>query len=248
MINGDDFLTFIVMALLSVFSLLGVILIIIKHILAFIKTKNFNSGVVEYIFIIVCLVFQYLALPWWLTSAAFNMKDYAKAEGFYKAAVKTALIPSVKAFAYENLAYYYGIRFEGQKSIDAFVKSNAIKPNPGNNAKLCLLYSFKGDTENAINSCLNSESYRLAAVNYSMTKNYKKALETLNKRFDENPGCWDYAVRGYIYGKAGDKNAFKKDTDKALEMCPDYKQLRDFTKNPDYYEKLFAKNKKKYKF
>ena len=30
MINGDDFLTFIVMALLSVFSLLGVILIIIK--------------------------------------------------------------------------------------------------------------------------------------------------------------------------------------------------------------------------
>ena len=55
-------------------------------------------------------------------------------------------------------------------------------------------------------------------------------------------------MRGYIYGKAGDKNAFKKDTDKALEMCPDYKQLRDFTKNPDYYEKLFAKNKKKYKF
>ena len=250
MIQNDLFITTVVMFLLSVIAFLLIFSVLIVTGFKYAESKKFKITPLNCGILIAALFILYLGLPFWFLSAAYKAEESEKAEKLYKLSINTSVIPSVKSFMTAELGEHYLQNFDGKQAIIAFENSRKIRDDKHASVMLCLLYSYKGDTENAVESCSKNDYFQSVAINYILAKDYKNAMEVINKslKSDKKPSCWDYAVRAYIYRKLGKNDLFEKDYQKAKSLCPQSKPLESLYKNKNYYEEYYAQKKKEFKF
>lgn len=249
MINNDLFMTIVVMFVLSILCLLVLVGVAVWSGVEFYKSKTFKFLPIKISLIVISLLVIYLGIPFWFLGAAYNNYDSEKAEHFYDLAIKTALMPSVKALMYNEKGAYYAISFRGTEAIAAYEKSYEIKKDEAPLHQLCLLYTVKGDYDKAVGTCVQTSHNQMAAINSILNKNYPLALNVINIEFkNEQPTCWDYAVRGYIYRALGRKERFESDFETAFNLCPNNVKLNDIYENSRYYEEYYIDLRKKFHF
>lgn len=250
MINNDLFITVVVMVLLSIVSVIAIVVLSAFSGIELYRTKKLKYAYAKIGVIVAALFILYLGLPFWLLSAAYKTEDLSHAGKYYDLALKTSLFPSVKAVMYSEKGSYYNSAFRGEDAIAEFEKAYSINKDEMVLAQLCLLYTIKGDKENAIAACVQTKSNQLAAINGILNKDYTIALNLIDMEIqnDEKPSCHDYAVRGYIYRALGQNELFLSDYNTAVKMCPKNEKLKELYNNKNYYEEHYANLKKKYKF
>lgn len=249
MINNDLFITIVVMFLLSLLCLLALAGTSIWSGVDLRKYKTLRFIPVKILIVCVSLFVIYLGVPFWFLTAAFRHHDSANVEQFYDFAIKTAVFPSVKAFMYAEKGAFYLASFNGNNAIDAYEKSYQIKNSDIPLQQLCLLYTIKGDYDSAVATCIETSHNQMAAINSILNKNYTLALKVINVEFQDNqPACWDYAVRGHIHRALENKDLFKSDLDNALKLCPDNVRIKEIYNNSDYYENYYSDLRKKFHF
>lgn len=249
MINNDLFITIVVMFVLSILSLFVLAGVAIWSGVEFYKYKTFKFLPVKLSLILIPLLVIYFGIPFWFLGAAYNNYNSEKAESFYDLAIKTALLPSVKALMHYEKGSFYSLAFKGSDAINAYEKSYEIKKDDAPLHQLCLLYTVKGDYDKAVGTCVQTSHNQMAAINSILNKNYPLALNVINIEFkNEQPTCWDYAVRGYIYRALGRKDRFESDFDTAFNLCPKNDKLRELYENSSYYEEYYTDLRKKFHF
>ena len=248
MIAGDLLITVVVMVLLSTIAVLLLLYILVITGVKFYENKKLQISPVNIVIVLISLFILYLGLPFWFLKAAYSAEG-ENAETLHKVSINTALLPSVRSFMKAELGAYYMRIFEGEKAIKAFEDSMKIQENKHSSVMLCMLYSFKGDRENAVDMCLKTGMHQLAAVNYSLKKDYEKSLDIINREIESDKDeCWNYAVRASVNRKLGSNEQFEKDYKKAKSLCPNNKQLDSLYKNKNYYEEYYEQKKKEFRF
>lgn len=218
----------------------------VKCIIDLIKKREINQKLIKSALLFICFVCMILAAPWWFLSAAFNTKSVKNAELLHKLSVKSSILPSVRSYMYNNLGDYYYANYEGEKAVSVFEKSKFFDSL----YLLCSLYTIKGDYAKGAETCNAVGMHQAESVNYILNKDYKKALEAINLKFEkpENLNCMDYATRGYIYKKSGKNSESKKDFDKASKMCKNAERIKKIVSDDNYFENLYTEKKIKYNF
>lgn len=241
---GLNFLLFTY--IVSIISFVLFLYISVVCIIDLIKKREVVQKQIKSAVILICLVCMILAAPWWFLSFAFNTRNAKNIELFHKLAVKTSILPSVRSYMYNSLGGYYYANFEGKKAIFAYEKSKFLDSL----FPLCALYTIKGDYVKGIEVCAAVGMYQAVSVNYILNKDYKKALETINLKFKnpQNLNCMDYATRGFIYKKSGQKTEAAEDFDKAYKMCKNAERIKKIIYEDNYFENLYAEKMIKYNF
>lgn len=249
MINNDLFTTTVIMFVLTIISVLFLGGVAAWCGFDIYQRKAGNFWQVKVSSILLILFVLYFGIPFWLLAAAYNVKDVAKAERFYNLAIQTSIFPSVKSLLYSEKGAYYSMTYNGAKAIDAYEKAYEIKKDDTHLHQLCLLYTIKGDYDKAVGTCVQTSHNQMAAINSIINKNYQLALNVINMEFkDENPSCWDYAVRGYIYRELNRKDLSEVDFAKAFELCPNNSRLNQVYENSNYYDEYYANLRKNFHF
>lgn len=248
MIEGDLLITVVVMVLLSTITVLLLLYVLVITGVKFYENKKLQISPVNIVIVLISLFILYLGLPFWFLKAAYSVEG-ENAETLHKVSVNTALLPSVRSFMKAELGSYYMRIFEGEKAIGAFEDSMKIQENKHSSVMLCMLYSFKGDRENAVDMCLKTGMHQLAAVNYSLKKDYQQALDIINKEISSDKDtCWNYALRASVYRKLGKKDLFEQDYKTAKSLCPGNTKLDEIYADENYYENFYNQKKKEFKF
>lgn len=249
MINNDLFITIVVMFVLSILCLVVLVGVALWSGIEFYKYKTFKFLPIKISLILISFLVIYLGVPFWFLGAAYKNYNNAKAEHFYNLAIQTALLPSVKALMHYEKGSFYSLAFKGSDAINAYEKSYEIKKEDAPLHQLCMLYTVKGDYDKAVGTCVQTSHNQMAAINSILNKNYPLALNVINIEFkNEQPTCWDYAVRGYIYRALGRKDRFESDFDTAFNLCPKNDKLRELYENSSYYEEYYTDLRKKFHF
>ena len=248
MIAGDLLITVVVMVLLSTIAVLLLLYILVITGVKFYENKKLQISPVNIVIVLISLFILYLGLPFWFLKAAYSAEG-ENAETLHKVSINTALLPSVRSFMKAELGAYYMRIFEGEKAIKAFEDSMKIQENKHSSVMLCMLYSFKGDRENAVDMCLKTGMHQLAAVNYSLKKDYEKSLNIINREIESDKDtCWNYALRASVNRKLGKKDLFERDYKNAKSLCPGNAALDKLYKAENYYENVYNQKKKEFRF
>lgn len=242
-----DFLFCLLTYTLSFAALVLFCILTVKCLIDIFKKREIKNKIIKFFLIFVCVTGMILSLPFWFAGMSFSVaKTNEEIESYSKLAVKTAILPSVKSYMYYELGNVYQVFFEdGKKAIENYEKSK----EPYTCVNLCTLYIYKRDYDNALKNCSDAKLYQLTAINYILQNDYKQALNSIDKKLQnpKNANCTDYAVRGYIYRKAGQSVLSDKDFDKALKMCPKSEKIKNIYSNENYFDELYTKKRKEYK-
>ena len=251
MINNDLFITVVVMFLLAFVAVLLLLVISIFVCVNSYKQKSLKITRLQVILASISFIILYLTLPFGLLAAS-HKATQNDAEKLHKLAIKTAVIPSVKAEMLKELGSYYLISQQGEKALQFFENSVKTSENKEAISQLCLLYTVKGDYDLALSTCKKTGLEQIIAVNYILQEDYKKAYGVINVKMQKNKNknitCWDYAIRGYINRKLGKRNLFEIDYAKAKKLCPDNQLLQELYQNENYYKDAYSKYRKYYNF
>ena len=269
MVESYDLIFLVITYIIAIISVIIFILSALFIIIEFCIYKKNTYKAITYTFLGISIIGIYLTLPWCFLGLATNTNS-SKAESYYKMAVNTALLPTVKSYMLYNLGKYNEtISKNGDKAIENYEKAisneniKTCNPNNLNNnsckdyifislVSLCYLYSYKQDTNNCEKVCNAVGLQYITAEHYIQKRDYNNALAILNTQIN-NPDQKDnnlgraYAMRAYIYEKLGKHNEAKKEFETAKKFS-NSQIITELQNNNNYYEDFYNKQRLEYKF
>lgn len=238
----------ILMWCLGVASAFGIL--VISLLLFFKITSKGLFKIILTIILFICIVAGWLSLPFFTEPIAVFYFSTPKAINILKLQEKIAIISAIKAETLYELSRNYEMQYMHNEAIEAFEKALKItgKPDKIQSGLICVAYFHVGDREKLHELCKNFED--TIAVDYLRTKEYDKALGTINQGIEKyekenrtNGVCKAKAIRAAIYKQKGDINLYNKDYNDVINNCPTYYGWKDLMEADNIMDVYFKDNK-----